>query len=157
MISLTTPQPPLLDRLTGWLEHPIGKFVTGGIFPACIALLTSVGYQGYTRYDDNKIKVKDAFVNEALSYESVSLAVLEPLLTQSGKIERKDRQALIDNLIQQSQTLYAASNLLKESKIPIAERYQQELLAVRDLVNKLEPSRVTEFFAAPRTPPRSCP
>lgn len=150
MTSVAAPHTSLTERLKGWLEHPFGKFLTGVVFPALVAVATSVLYQTYTRHEDNQIKVADAFINESLLYEKQSLNMLEPLLSRKGQIDAKDRQSLINNLIEQSQTLYAASNVLKENKRALAEKYQQELLDIRSIVSKLQPQGVTNFYNASR-------
>lgn len=144
IISLTAPTPTILERLRIWSDHPVGKLA----FPALVSIGTAVVFQLYIRHLDRETKASTAFVNQALQYEKRSLDLLEPLLTQTGPIDDKARAELVGNLIDQSQTLQAATSDLHRSSLPIAERYQGELLEIRSKVMRLQPNKISDFYAA---------
>lgn len=146
MISVNSPRGTVPSRLHVWLTHPLTSILSLCVIPALVAVITTVGLSMYNHGRDEREKVIDAFADQANAFESVGFKFAEPVLNHYQIADPKAEQALVDNLIRQSQTLSNAANYLKTPDLALVETYQRDLIAVRISLGDVPSAGLDRFY-----------
>jgi hypothetical protein len=107
----------------------------------------------YKDAKDERAVVITQFVQESERLEFLGGRFASPFISgkKANSTPSDAKNALLENLIDQSHALDAVRIYLKPKNVPLVEQYQSELMKLRDALNSVETNGLDQFYDVAET------